>query len=51
MYESWDCPKVEVISSHEPGEDDEIAICKGETGNVLKKTDDGKEDTNILTCT
>ena len=28
MYESWDCPKVEVISSHEPSEDDAIAICQ-----------------------
>jgi neuronal guanine nucleotide exchange factor len=41
IYESWDCPKIEVISSHEPSEHDEIAISKGETANVLKKTNDG----------
>jgi len=41
IYESWDCPKIEVISSHEPSEDDEIAISKGEAANVLKKTNDG----------
>jgi len=41
IYESWDCPKIEVISSHEPSEHDEIAISKGEAANVLKKTNDG----------
>jgi len=41
IYESWDCPKIEAISNHEPTENDEIAICKGETANVLKKTNDG----------
>jgi len=51
IYESWDCPKIEVISSHEPSEHDEIAICKGETANVLKKTNDGRPNTNILTLT
>ena len=51
IYERWDCPRVEVISSHEPSEHDEIAIYKGETANVLKKTNDGKPDTNLLTLT
>lgn len=29
------------MSSHEPSEHDEITISKGETANVLKKTNDG----------
>lgn len=41
IYESWDCPRIEAIESHEPTENDEISIKKGENANVLKKTNDG----------
>ena len=51
IYESWDCPKIEVIHSHEPSEHDEIVMNKGETANVLKKTNDGKPNTNLLMLT
>ena len=51
IYESWDCPKIEVINNHEPSENDEIAICKGDTANVLKKTNDGRTSSRLLTLT
>ena len=49
IYESWDCPKIKAISNHDPCEHDEIAIYKGETANVLKKTNDGKGRLNLQT--
>jgi len=41
IYEDWDCPKVEAVSSHKPLQEDELNLSKGENANVLKKTSDG----------
>ena len=43
IYESWDSPKIKAISNYEPDEQVEIAFCKGETANVLKITNDGRQ--------
>jgi len=41
IYEDWDCPKVEAVSSHKPLQEDELNLSRGENANVLKKTSDG----------
>lgn len=40
IYESWDCPRIQVTNEHLPEEPDELDVRKGDTANVLKKTSD-----------
>jgi len=41
IYESWDCPQVEVTSDYNAGQTTELSVCVGDSANVLKKTDNG----------
>ena len=43
IYEQWDCPKVQAVSHHRPGQRDELELQPGETASVLKKTKDGDD--------
>ena len=39
VYEQWDCPKVEMVETNT-----ELDLSPGDTANVLRKTNDGDDD-------
>ena len=37
IYETWDCPRIEVIQSYKAQDSDEVSMDQGDTANVLRK--------------
>jgi len=43
IYETWDCPQVEIVHDYDPREEGDISVVAGDTANVLRKSNEGKK--------
>ena len=41
IYESWDCPSVQIQCDHYPQSEGELEVQCGEIARVLRKSDEG----------
>merc|ERR1719288_115142 len=47
IYEDWDCPLVEAVTSIEAENSNEVPLQKGDKANVLRKLSDSETRTSI----
>ena len=44
IYETWDGPQVEIVHDYDEREEGDISVVAGDTANVLRKSNEGKND-------